>query len=38
MDWQYGGVLPPATPVLVARNDEILFNHNDWVVLDEFEM
>lgn len=38
MDWKYGGMLEPAPPVLVARNDGIAFNVNDWAVLDDFEM
>jgi hypothetical protein len=36
MDWQYGGMLPPAPPVLVARSDSIIFNKADWAVLDDF--
>ena len=30
MDWLYGGQLPPAPPVLVARSDFIPFDSNDW--------
>lgn len=34
--WQYGGMLPPAPPVLVARSDSMQFDVNDWQVLDDF--
>lgn len=36
LDWQYGGMLPPAPPVLVARSDSIQFDEDDWQVLDDF--
>ena len=36
MDWQYGGMLPPAPIVLVGRSDGIQFNIEDWAVLDDF--
>lgn len=35
-DWQYGGMLGPAPPVLVVRNDSIEFEIGDWKVLDDF--
>lgn len=38
IEWQYGGLLQPAPPVLVARKDGVSFNANDWTVLDDFEM
>ena len=30
MEWQYGGMLPPAPPTLVARKDNIPFEKSDW--------
>ena len=37
-DWQYGGALGPAPPVLVVRSDSIQFGINDWSILDDFEV
>ena len=38
LDWQYGGLLPPAPPVLLGRSDGIAFERDDWYILDDFEM
>ena len=35
-NWQYGGLLSPAPPVLVVRGDLIPFDINDWKILDDF--
>jgi len=36
MDWQYGGSLGPAPPVLLARKDLLPFSWDDWARLDEY--
>ncbi len=36
MDWQYGGALGPAPPVVAARRDGIPFTKAGWAELDEF--
>ena len=36
MDWQYGGALGPAPPVVAARMDGIPFTKAGWAELDEF--
>ena len=36
MDWQYGGALGPAPPVVAARSDGIPFAKDGWAKLDEF--
>ena len=36
MDWQYGGALGPAPPVVAARTDGIPFTKAGWAELDKF--
>lgn len=36
MDWQYGGCLGDAPPVLAARTDGIPFTTKGWALLDDF--
>ena len=36
MDWQYGGLLGPAPPVLIDRSDEQEFTTDDWHLLNDF--
>lgn len=38
LDWQYGGCLPHAPPVLAARTDGVPFSSNGWRALDDFIM
>ena len=35
MEWQYGGLLPPAPSCLVARSDGNPFSVADWYLLDD---
>ena len=35
-EWQYGGNMGPAPPVILARRDRIPFSCHDWMVLDDY--
>lgn len=37
-DWQYGGALGPAPPVVLARKDELPFSKQDYLLIDDFMM
>jgi hypothetical protein len=35
-DWQYGGMMGPAPPVVLARRDKLPFSSEDWGVIDDY--
>jgi len=35
-EWQYGGRMGPAPPVVLARRDSVPFSWDDWATLNEF--
>jgi len=35
-DWQYGGRLGPAPPVVLARRDKLPFSRHDWDLLNDY--
>lgn len=35
-DWQYGGLMGPAPPVLAARTDGVAFSKKGWAALNDF--
>lgn len=35
-EWQYGGRMGPAPPVVLARRDNVPFSKHDWDALDEY--
>ena len=35
-EWQYGGNMGPAPPVILARRDRVPFSCHDWMVLDDY--
>jgi len=36
LEWQYGGRMGPAPPVLLARRDKMPFSQHDWSLMDQY--